>query len=73
MAIGDLLFGEAHWLLAWYYMKLAKNHPKKIARQQSQIKDYRLVLWIGVVCNALFPLLEIGIYTWRTFDYSTMT
>ena len=72
--MGDLLFGEAHWLLAWYYMKLSQSHPRMIARQETQVKDYRLVLWIGVVCNALFPLLEIGVYTWRTIaSYSTLT
>ena len=26
--IGDLLFGEAHWVLAFYYYKVAKNVPR---------------------------------------------
>jgi hypothetical protein len=28
--IGDFMFAEAHWLIAFYYMRLAKNMPKVI-------------------------------------------
>jgi hypothetical protein len=29
-SLGDFMFTEAHWLFAFYYMKIAKNMPKVI-------------------------------------------
>ena len=59
MGIADLLFGEAHWLLAYNYFKLAKNQPRQIAGATEQVQEYKRMLWVGVVFNFVMPLLEM--------------
>ena len=59
MGIADILFGEAHWLLAYNYFKLAKNQPRQIAGATEQVQEYKRMLWVGVVCNFVMPLLEM--------------
>jgi hypothetical protein len=41
--IGDFLFAEAHWLFAFYYMRIAKNMPKVIYQSDEPQKEYRAV------------------------------
>lgn len=56
--IGDLLFGEAHWVLAIYYLKIATNMPLIIDGQEDQVKDFKVLMWVGILCNAIFPIGE---------------
>ena len=56
-SVADAGFGEAHWLLAMFYLKLAKNMPRLLANEFDKLKSYKVLLWIGVILNALFPAL----------------
>ena len=56
-SVADACFGEAHWLLAMFYLKLAKNMPRLLANEFDKLKSYKVLLWIGVILNALFPAL----------------
>lgn len=63
-SIGDFLFNEAHWMFAFYYMKIAKNLPKVIEKSDEPQKSYRTVFWVGVVVNAVMSLGELSIAFW---------
>ena len=56
--VGYTLYGEAHWLLAFTYFKLAKNYPRSIAGATGEVSSYTKTLWTGVVCNTVFPVLQ---------------
>jgi hypothetical protein len=60
--IGDLLFGEVHWYLAIFYLKIATNTPKVIDGCYEKLKSYKGVFIVGVVWNAVWPCAEL--YTW---------
>ena len=52
--VADLCFNEAHWILAFFYFKMAKNMPRVI--NEEQIKSYKLLYWLGVAFNAVMPI-----------------
>ena len=59
---GWVCFNEAHWLLAFFYFKMAINMPRVIADNDNDPpRDYPVIYWTGVLLNAIFP---IG---WNTF------
>ena len=58
------MFGEVHWYLAIFYLRIAKNTPRVINGQADQVKSYKRILIVGAVFNALFPCLEL--VTWIT-------
>ena len=63
MGVGDFFFGEAHWLLAFNYFKIAKNQQRQMAGDQ--VKDYKTMLVVGVIGKAVMPLAEIAFCMWR--------
>ena len=65
-SLGSLLFGEAHWLLAFYYMKIAKNMPRIIDGHNDKVKSYKAIWWIGVGFNAIFPVIMCPVYIIET-------
>ena len=69
MGVADLLFGEAHWLLAFTYLKLAKNYPRSLAGAVEEVQSYKKTFIAGILCNALFPMLEIATGIWVTLSY----
>ena len=56
-AIGNFFFSEAHWVLAFYYFKVSKNMPKIFSGNGDQAKSYVALKWVGIVANALIPIL----------------
>jgi len=36
-SLGDLFFGEVHWLLVIFYWKIAKNTPKVLEGRQDEV------------------------------------
>ena len=67
IGIGDLCFGEAHWILAFFYFKIAMNMPR--IRRGQQTKDYVVLNWLGIVFNAVMPII-FG--TFYGLEYSKM-
>ena len=61
IGVGNFCFNTAHWLLAFFYFKMVKNMPRVAKNQTNQVKDYRLVYWLGLILNAA-PALAFGIY-----------
>ena len=61
-SLGDLTFDEAHWILAFFYFKMAKNMPRVINSHQgnaiSEVKSYIVLYWAGIIFNAVFPLIQ---------------
>ena len=64
-SLGDLLFSEAHWLLAFFYYKMARNMPR-VVQGGERLETYKALLWIGIVLNAVFPIMEGT--SWILFD-----
>ena len=60
-SVGNLCLGEAHWILAVFYFKLAHNMPLVIAGQSDQVRGYKTMLWIGAIPSGIFPVLS-GIF-----------
>lgn len=64
-SMADLTFSEAHWIFAFYFLKIAKNIPLVIEDSQSshasseKPKDFTKLYWIGITANAIFPLGEL--------------
>ena len=59
---GWVCFNEAHWQLAFFYFKMAKNMPRVIAANDNDPpRDYPKTYWTGVVLNAILPI------AWWTF------
>ena len=47
-------------MLAFFYFKMAKNMPRVMAASSNpvvQIKEYRLLNWLGSIFNVVFPLI----------------
>ena len=59
LAIGDLCFNEAHWILAFFYFKIAQNMPR--VKRGEKVKSYEVLRWFGIVFNAVTPIV-FGIY-----------
>jgi len=61
-AFGDLFNDESHWILAFYFMQIAKTMPKLNSQPGNTgvqpITSNKWVFWLGVVLNALFPVVE---------------
>lgn len=56
-ALGDVAFGEAHWILAMHYYKTAVNVPRvlqgmAVTADSGQVRTY----WTGIVVSAVLPL-----------------
>jgi len=66
--IGDFMFAEAHWLFAFYYMKIAKNIPRVIEESDELQKDYRGVFWLGAAINAGMSLGEFSVFFFANHD-----
>jgi len=56
-SIGFLFFGEAHWILACFYFKIAKNMPRVVNGDVHKVRSYNTMFWVGIFLNALFPFL----------------
>jgi hypothetical protein len=54
------MFTEAHWLFAFYYMRIARNMPKVIAQSDEPQKNYQAVFWAGTAINAVMTLSEFS-------------
>jgi len=67
-AAGNIFYSEAHWMMAVYYMRIAHNVPKIKEGLHDQVKDYSLMLRVGIVLSVFFPILEGTI--WCVEDYS---
>ena len=61
IGVGNFCFNTAHWLLAFFYFKMVKNMPRVANNQTTQVKDYRLLYWLGLVFNTV-PPLAYGIF-----------
>jgi uncharacterized protein YacL len=61
------MFTEAHWLFAFYYMRIAKNMPKVIEQSDEPQKDYKTVFWIGAAVNAVMSLSEFSSFLWDNY------
>ena len=58
-AVQDGTFSVVHLVIAFEYLKIARNVPKAIKRQRfMNRKRRRVVFLLLLVCNVLFPLLE---------------
>ena len=55
--LGNVFLSEGHWLLAFYYFKIAKNMPKIINGQPELTKSYVPLYWFGIAANALLPIV----------------
>ena len=64
LALGNFLFGEAHWLLAHNYLKVAKNTPRLLNNEIEKPSQYTVSFWVGAICNAVFPLLQLVFWLW---------
>ena len=71
-SVGDLCFCEAHWILAFYFFKVAKNMPRRLskAEKKEQPKSYRCLYIIGVLINAIFPIAEGVFYLITALELS---
>lgn len=56
-SVGDLLFCEAHWIMAVYYKKIANNIPRVIEKHKAP-KEYKYFFRVGAIFNAVFPIGE---------------
>ena len=63
-AIGDLLFSVSHWMIAVFYLKMAKNMPR-VNEQVEAPKPYTLLKWAGIAINTILPLCELA--TWISY------
>jgi hypothetical protein len=59
LTVLNLCFNEAHWILAVFYFKMAKNMPRVLANNPADpVKPYTALNRIGIVLNAFFPLAQ---------------
>jgi len=67
--IGDFFFNEAHWLLAFFYLMMAKKMPQKIDSsedvgiQDQPVQANSVIYWIGIVLNGLLPIVQESFFT----------
>jgi len=61
-SLGDLCFNIAHWTLAMFYLKIAKNMPRVIRGEEA--KQYTFIYWAGMALNILGPIGEAVFLTW---------
>lgn len=58
-SLQDATFSVVHFVMAFEYLKIARNIPKAIKRQRYINRRFRRVIfWVLLSCNMLFPLLE---------------
>lgn len=62
ISMGDLCFNVAHWILAMFYLRLAKNMPRVYYSEHP--KPYNTVLWTGLVFNVFGPIVELFSGMW---------
>ena len=62
MCLGDLCFNVAHWILAMFYLRIAKNMPRVYRYEEP--KPYSVVFKIGMTFNVLGPICEAVFLTW---------
>lgn len=62
ISTGDLCFNIAHWILAMFYLRLAKNMPRVYYNEIP--KPYNTVFWTGMVYSVFGPILEIVCGMW---------
>jgi hypothetical protein len=66
--IADSCFGEAHWILAHKYLKVAMNMPRILDGEVDKVQQYNTLFWVGIVTNLLLPLLEMPAWIWGWYD-----
>jgi len=73
-AFGTMIFylfsNEAHWVLAVYYMKIARNTPKIIEGRFDQVKDYKRTIKIGAAIISIFPIVQGSVWMIQNKQYS---
>ena len=65
VVIGFTCYNEAHWFLAFFYFKMAKNMPRVIREEPT--KSYKGLNWLGIAFNALIPIAN-GTFTIMLID-----
>lgn len=66
--MGDFFFGEVHWFLAIFYLKIAKKMPIVVDESEDQHKTYKCTFWVGAIANAIFPFGECLTWALATDD-----
>ena len=56
--LGNLCFGVAHWILAIFYYRIAKNMPRVLDGNENEVQSYQTAFWVGLVFNLIFPIVE---------------
>ena len=64
-SLGDLCFNIAHWILAMFYLRIAKNMPR-VSRGE-RTKRYNKAFWAGLAFNAFGPILEAVFQNWHYY------
>ena len=57
-SVGFLCFYEGHWILAFYFFKIARNMPRVIDQSLGPVKSYKCLYWTGLALNAIFPITQ---------------
>ena len=72
--IMNILFNEAHWILADCYRKSCNNvkrHVEGTKQSQQEADADAKIYWLGLALNALFPILSnifLGLYDTKSYD-----